>query len=591
MVAMEQLVADHLDLWTAAIKRRSAAGRGSSTKTELYGIKKLRELILELAVRGMLVPQDLNDEPATELLKKIAAKKAKLVKEGKIKKEKPLPPIGDEEKPFDLPSGWEWSRLQNISEYIQRGKGPVYSDFGQVRVISQKCVQGAGFDLSAARFVDDASLSDYKLERFLKSQDLLWNSTGTGTVGRVNLIEQVPEQTLVADSHVTIVRTLDVQAKYFCAYISAPGVQSRIEPTHEASLVSGSTQQVELNTSTVVLLPIPVPPLDEQHRIVEKVDELMALCDQLKAQTDASLSAHQTLVGTLLNVLTSTRDHALFATAWQRIAEHFETLFTTEESIDQLKQTILQLAVMGKLVPQDPNDQPASELLKKITADKAKLVKEGKIKKKAPLSAIGDEEKPFILPKGWEWIRLGQSGIGSTGKTPSTKEVRFFDGDIPFIGPGQISPYGELLAPEKCLSEAGLEESTEAVSNDILMVCIGGSIGKAVIADRRLAFNQQLNAIRPIRILSKYLYIAVSTDSFYADVLEQASGSATPIINRTKWEELLVPLCPEAEQHRIVAKVDELMTLCERIKALLKEAQTVQLHLADALTEKALARA
>ena len=137
---MDTLVTDHLDLWTAALKRKFTAGRGSSSKVELYGIKKLRELILELAVRGLLVPQDPNDEPASELLKKIAAKKARLVKEGKIKREKLLPSIGDGEKSFDIPSGWVWCRLQEISEYIQRGKGPAYADSGLVRVVSQKCV-------------------------------------------------------------------------------------------------------------------------------------------------------------------------------------------------------------------------------------------------------------------------------------------------------------------------------------------------------------------------------------------------------------------------------------------------------------------
>ncbi len=151
---------------------------------------------------------------------------------------------------------------------------------------------------------------------------------------------------------------------------------------------------------------VAIPPLSEQHRIVAKVDELMALCDQLEQQTEASLGAQQTLVENLLSALTSAADHAQFASAWQRIAGHFDTLFTTEESIAQLKQAILQLAVMGKLVPQDPNDEPASELLKKIAAEKAKLVKEGKIKQGKLLPPITDEQVPFQLPTGWSVARL-----------------------------------------------------------------------------------------------------------------------------------------------------------------------------------------
>ena len=579
----EKLITEHLDLWTAAFKRKPTGGRGSSSKNELYGIKKLRELILELAVRGLLVPQDPNDEPASELLRRIAAEKAKLAKEGKIKKEKTLSPVGKEEKSFDVPAGWEWSRLQVVSEYIQRGKGPIYAESGRVRVVSQKCIQWRGFDLAASRYIDDASLIDYKEERFLKNQDLLWNSTGTGTVGRANVLDEIPERTLVADSHVTVVRTLNVNARYFCIYLRSPGVQARIEPTHEASLVSGSTQQVELNTSAVVALPVPVPPQDEQHRIVAKVDELMTLCDQLEQQTDINLRAHQTLVETFLNALSGAADYAQFASGWQRIAELFDTLFTTEESVDQLKQTILQLAVMGKLVPQDPNDESASELLKKIAAEKANLVKEGKNKKEKLLPIIKEEEKPFAVPEGWCWARLGQLGICSTGKTPSTKQPTFFDGDIPFIGPGQISPTGELLYSEKFVSEEGLCESMEAMAGDLLMVCIGGSIGKAVIADKRLAFNQQINSIRPISVSSKYLFFAVSTDTFYKAVIRQSSGSATPIINRSKWEELLVPVCPEHEQRRIIAKVDELTVLCDQLKNLLIATKATQVDIADSI--------
>ncbi|HFR6536424.1 TPA: restriction endonuclease subunit S, partial [Shigella flexneri] len=150
-----------------------------------------------------------------------------------------------------------------------------------------------------------------------------------------------------------------------------------------------------------------LPPIAEQERIVEKVSSLMSLCDQLEQQSLTSLDAHQQLVETLLGTLTDSQNTAELAENWARISEHFDTLFTTEASVDALKQTILQLAVMGKLVPQDPNDEPASELLKRIAQEKAQLVKEGKIKKQKPLPPISDEEKPFELPEGWEWCRIG----------------------------------------------------------------------------------------------------------------------------------------------------------------------------------------
>ncbi len=141
-MAVEQLITQHIDTWTSALHTRSTAGRGSHGKIDLYGIKKLRELILELAVRGKLVPQDPNDEPASELLKRIAAEKAELVKQGKIKKQKPLPEISEDEKPFELPRGWEWARLQDITSYINVVKGPTYDESGTVYVVLKNAFNG-----------------------------------------------------------------------------------------------------------------------------------------------------------------------------------------------------------------------------------------------------------------------------------------------------------------------------------------------------------------------------------------------------------------------------------------------------------------
>ena len=539
---MVNLITEHIDIWTAAQTQKTNGGRGRGKNfygQSAHGIRKLRELVLELAARGQLVPQDPNDEPASVLLEKIEKEKARFVKEGKIKKQKPLPEITDDEKPFELPHGWKWVRFREISEYIQRGKGPKYANIGKVRVVSQKCVQWSGFNLEPAKYIDDTSLEAYQGERFLQTNDLLLNSTGTGTVGRINILRAIEPKTLVTDSHVTIVRTLLVDSGFIWSYIAAPSIQSRMEPTHDKALVSGTTNQVELNTSAVVQLEIPIPPAKEQHRIVAKVDELMALCDQLEQQQTDSNGTHQTLVETLLTTLTNATDQDEFTETWQRIAEYFDILFTTENSIEQLKQTILQLAVMGKLVPQDPNDEPASVLLKKITEEKAWLIKEGKIKKEKLLTEISEEEKPFELPEGWEWIRLGSAGLCSTGKTPSTRNPKYYNGEIPFIGPGQISQDGDITESDKTLTEKGSEYSVIAESGDILMVCIGGSIGKSAVAQSKVAFNQQINCINPLKVDSLYLNVAMNTRYFQASIINSATGSATPIINRSKWEELL----------------------------------------------------
>ncbi len=352
----------------------------------------------------------------------------------------------------------------------------------------------------------------------------------------------------------------------------------------------GSAQGV-IGKSELGQVIIRLPDLAEQHRIVAKVDELMALCDRLEAEQADADAAHAKLVETLLGTLTQSTDAADLAANWQRLAEHFDTLFTTESSLDALKQTILQLAVMGKLVPQDPNDEPASELLKRIAKERARLEAEGICKKSKPMPAVGEDEQPFAIPSTWQFERLGFVSITSTGKTPPTSKAEYYGDELPFIGPGQITPAGEILQAEKLLSDAGRNETTIAKTGNILMVCIGGSIGKAAIANKELAFNQQINCANPILVSSKFLYSGMRAQYFQRSVLTKATGSATPIINRSNWDEIPLPIPPLAEQHRIVAKVDELMAFCDNLKADLAESRSRQARLSATLIESALAAA
>lgn len=595
----ESLITEHLDIWTTAIEQKSSAGRGSSKKFSLHGIKKLRELILELAVRGKLVPQDPNDEPASVLLERIAAEKAQLVKDKKIKKPKALPEISEDEKPFELPKGWEWSRLQDLTSYIQRGKGPKYAESGKVRVISQKCVQNTGFNLDVARYVTDESLSAYQPERYLLNDDILWNSTGTGTVGRANVIGNIVEQTLVADSHVTVIRPHNVYSQFLWCFIMAPGIQSRIEPNHDNALVSGSTKQVELNTSSVVTVVAPVAPLKEQHRIVAKVEELMSLCDALEAQTKNSITAHQTLVEVLLEALlkapeqTATPEQATaqFQQNWQRLSEHFDTLFTTTASIDTLKQTILQLAVMGKLVPQNPNDEPAAKLLARIAAEKAQLIKDGKIKKQKPLPEITEEEKPFELPEGWEWGRLGDlSSDIHYGYTASAKHnsdgVRLLR--ITDIQDDKVD-WSSVPACEITTQKA---QNYLLENDDILIARTGGTIGKSYLVeniDLEAVFASYLIRVRRVNYMySPFIKVYLGSHLYWRQLYDNASGTGQPNVNATALKELVIPISTLDEQHRIVTKVDELMTICDQLKARLTDAQTTKLHLTDAIVEQAL---
>lgn len=578
-MSAEQLITQHLDIWTSAHKTRSSAGRGSGNKLDLYGIKKLRELILELAVRGKLVPQDPNDEPASELLKKIAAEKALLIKEGKIKKEKPLPEIRDEEKYFLLPNGWEWIRL---------GQGGICSTGGTPSSSNSHMFSGEIPFIGPGQITPDGRL--LPAEKYLTEEGCLDSSVATvgdilmvcigGSIGK----SLVVETRLTFNQQINCISPIKLSSYYLDCAMNSLGFQREL-----LSNSTGSATPI-INRSKWEELLVAIPPLAEQQRIVVKVDELMSFCDQLEqAQTD-NILAHAQLVETLLTTLTNSKDHQELQANWQRIAEHFDTLFTTEDSIDQLKKTILQLAVMGKLVPQDPNDEPASELLKKIAAEKAQLIKEGKIKKEKPLPEITEEEKPFELPKGWQWVRLKEVTSKITDgdhQTPpridygfrllSAKNVR--DGFLDVENCDYISEEHYLKSRERCLPEAG----------DLLIVSVGGTIGRSSVVppDSEFALVRSVALIKPLAIDSNFLKYSMDSSLLQNSIHSRKRGGAQPCLYLSEISNFPFVLPPLAEQRLIVAKVDELMTLCDELKLRILSIKSTQLELADGLVEQA----
>lgn len=336
----------------------------------------------------------------------------------------------------------------------------------------------------------------------------------------------------------------------------------------------------------------PLPPLAEQHRIVAKVDELMALCDRLEQQQTNSNATHQALLKTLLTVLTSAADHKEFATTWQCIADHFHILFTTEQSIDQLKQTILQLAVMGKLVPQDSSDEPASALLEKIVEEKALLVKEGKIKKQKNLREIGESEKPFCLPDGWEWSGLSGLFVVVTDgdhQAPPKSEL-----GVPFLVIGNLNSGKVIFDNCKHVLDdyyQNLDWIRKPIEGDILYT-VTGSYGIPIPVNTAECFCVQ----RHVAILKstfstpkEYLTLVLGSKYAFDYATAIATGIAQKTVPLTGLRKMPIPVPPLDEQHRIVTKVNELMFLCDTLKARLFEAQTTQIHLADTLVEQAVA--
>lgn len=233
---------------------------------------------------------------------------------------------------------------------------------------------------------------------------------------------------------------------------------------------------------------------------------------------------------------------------------------------EQLKASILQLAIQGKLVEQRPEEGTGEELYRQIQAEKQRLIKEGKIKKEKALPEISEDEFPFEIPESWKWVRLSTIGITQTGNTPSKSHPEYIGIDIPFITPGDILN-GQICYNNQALSLLGKNVARVCDEDSIMQVCIGGSIGKVAITDRKVAFNQQINVVSPLFCLSKYLFAVMQSVYFTTSMKERAGGTATPIINRGLWDSLCIPLPPLAEQKRIVAKIEELLPYIDRYAA------------------------
>ncbi|EEI3458084.1 restriction endonuclease subunit S [Salmonella enterica subsp. salamae] len=582
-MAVEKLIVDHIDTWTTALQTRSTAGRGSSGKIDLYGIKKLRELILELAVRGKLVPQDSNDEPASELLKRIAAEKAELVKQGKIKKQKPLPEISEGEKPFELPEGWEWARINDIASFTNgyAFKSSEFQDSG-VGIVKIGDIDSSGFiSTGGMSYVSEKNINVLPEEMRVNPGDMVIAMSGA-TTGKLGFNKT--KNTFLLNQRVGKIAPYSVDKEFIYHYLS-----TRIEANLSISLGSAIPN---ISTAQINSIIIPIPPSNEQITITARVKSLISLCNQLGQSSLASLDAHQQLVETLLTTLTDSQNADELAENWARISKHFDTLFTTEASIDALKQTILQLAVMGKLVPQDPNDEPASELLKRIAQEKAQLVKDGKIKKQKPLPPISDEEIPFVPPNHWEWVRFGEIGEIKGGGTPSKNNSAFWEGDIPWVSPKDMK-VDYISKSELSISQDAVQNSSVTlISEESLLFVVRGMIlahtFPVAIAKKEVTINQDMKAISTDLYHPDFLIKMMKACSIRVLSLVDRSSHGTCKLVSDKLFSLVLPLPPLKEQLRISSEVDSFINNCENLKQIIKETQQTQLHLADALTDAAI---
>ncbi|MBZ4136296.1 restriction endonuclease subunit S [Escherichia fergusonii] len=585
-MSVEKLIVDHMETWTSALQTRSTAGRGSSGKIDLYGIKKLRELILELAVRGKLVPQDPNDEPASELLRGMKKQQEDLIKERKIKKPKKLPSIDGTLESISVPQGWELCYLNDIGDW-GAGATPNRTNSGYYGGDIPWFKSG---ELSEDYITDS---EEHITALALKECSLRDNQPGDVLIAMYG----------ATIGKTSILNTRSTTNQAVCACTPFDGLSNQyllifLKASKKVFTAMGAGgAQPNISKEKIVATLFALPPLNEQLRIVKKVEQLMSLCDQLEQQSLTSLDAHQQLVETLLGTLTDSQNAEELAENWARINEHFDTLFTTEASVDALKQTILQLAVMGKLVPQDPNDEPASELLKRIAQEKAQLVKEGKIKKQKPLPPISDEEKPFELPEGWEWCKFEhiakneENALKAGPFGSALKKSMYVQSGYKIYGQEQVisgnENYGDYFINEEKYNSL---ISCKIQSGDMLISLVG-TIGKVLILSENCIpgiINPRLVKLSLYQDISRsYIQYILASPYIQNLLFEDSHGSTMNILNLGLLKKLTFPLPPTQEQERIVKKIHYINNIIDNLKYRIQSALQTQLHLADALTDAA----
>jgi type I restriction enzyme, S subunit len=513
------------------------------------GIKKLRELILQLAVQGKLVSQNPNDKPASVLLEKIKKEKEKLIEEGKIKKPKPLPAIDFDEVPFKVPEGWESAYLGNISMKITDGEHltPERASHGYY-LLSARNVRNEGISLEKVDYVPKEEFLRLRKRCDPNKNDLLISCSGS--VGRVSIVDEDNKYVMVR-SAALIKPFHSYMLNIFIAYaLRSPFLQNQIKE------MSRQVAQANLFLGKINQLKIIVPPLAEQKRIVTKVDQLMALCGELEDQQNKKQETCIQLNSSSIDKLLKSETSEELLDNWQCIYDNFNLLYDHPENVSKLREAILQLAVKGKLVRQDPNDEPASVLLQRITSEKYQFVKEGKIKKQKPFPEITDEEKPFEMPHFWEPVRLQQiiqisSGNGLTAANMNSEGV------VPVFGGNGITGYhdkGNVFKPTLVIGRVGYYCGSIHLSPE-----------SAWVTDNAFVTTFSENNIYII-----FLYWLLKG----TNLKENENATAQPVISGRKLYPIIVGLPPKAEQHRIVAKVDKLMAMCDELEAKLKESHS-----------------
>ena len=477
--------------------------------------KALRQKILDLAIHGKLVPQDPNDEPASVLLERIKAEKERLIKEGKIKRSKKSAKTADtphyENVPFEVPESWVWCRLEDIA-YIASGSTPDKTCFVKEGIPYIKMYnlrnQEIDFDYQPQYITEEIHNSKLQRSR-TEVGDLIMNIVGP-PLGKLAVIPATLPQANFNQAAVLI-------RPYKYKEDLVLYLKSYLEEMSEINSIAtrGSAGQVNISLTQSQNMRIPLPPLAEQQRIIAEISKWFALINQIE-----------------------------------------QGKIDLQTIIKQTKSKILDLAIHGKLVPQDPNDEPAIELLKRINPD---------------FTPCDNGHYPFEIPNVWQWCTINDISEVITGSTPSKNNIEYYGGNFPFYKPTDLDTGRHVMKASEYLTEKGKSVSRIIPPKSIAICCIG-SIGKTGYIEVEGTTNQQINTIVPKKNLlnSVYGYYTCISDYFVNKLINSSSAITISIINKSKLQSVIFPLPPLAEQQRIVQKIEELFSELDNIQKALE---------------------
>ena len=557
-------------------------------------VPRLRRFILDLAVRGKLVEQHPEDEPAAELMKRIEVEKARRVAHKNDNPKRTGTGVA-----LEVPPNWE------IVPLIALGSWAIGSGFPKSE---QGCQEGPYFFLKVSdmnlpgnekyivysqNFIDEVTAARIRV-KIHPSGTIIFPKIG-GAIATNK--RRILTRGSAIDNNclgITFWQELPIEWCYL------------LLTTLDFAQYQAGTAVPALQQSVLEKIPIWLPPLAEQHRIVAKVGELMALCDELEvAQTKRERRRDRLVAATLRGMNNGETDLEAkekfsFEESARFYFNHLPRLTTRPEYIQQLRQTILNLAVRGKLVPQDPKDEPADALLKRIREEKQRLLSKGGAKKERAILPIKNENAPFQAPPGWEWVRLGElTALITKGSSPKWQGVDYVSRDIGIlfitsenVGNYRLRKMDESKYVEKKFNE--IESRSILSFGDILMNLVGASIGRTALYDLYdvANINQAVALIRLVSNganLNKNFLLHYLNSSMAIDLmLSSRVVTAQPNISLTDVREFPIPLPPLAEQHRIVAKVDELMTLCAELEDKLSTTTKTHRQLIEATLREAI---